>query len=143
MSCSIRTSQRSCRSLNWQGGIVHDGFAFVQQIRLRRFYGVGAVGVKPGCGVRGVLVGGRVAVGGTRFTGIFSVWPTCMAFASVRLFVFIISSVVLLNLDAIPESVSPVSTTYETIVPCVRLAGIGVGVGSFRSGFGIKICCPG
>ena len=106
-------------------------------------YGVGAVGVKPGCGVRGVLVGGRVAVGVTRFTGILRVWPTCMAFASARLFVFIISSVVLLNLDAIPESVSPVCTTYETIVPRVRFAGIGVGVGSFRSGLGIKICCPG
>ena len=41
------------------------------------YYGVGgAVGVKPGCGVRGVLVGGRVAVGVTRFTRIFRVWPT-------------------------------------------------------------------
>ena len=30
-----------------------------------------AVGVKPGCGVRGVLVGGRVAVAVTRLTGIY------------------------------------------------------------------------
>ncbi len=45
----------------------------------RAHYGVAlgaAVGVKPATGVRGVLVGGRVAVGVTILTGIDSTWPT-------------------------------------------------------------------
>ena len=64
-----------------------------------------------GMGVRGVLVGGRVAVGVTRLTEICNDSPTFMLFGSVRLLVFTISSTVLLNLEAMPASESPAFTT--------------------------------
>lgn len=61
----------------------------------------------PAPGVIGVLVGGRVGVGVTRFTGITNNCPTWMALGSVMLFSLMIASSVLLNLEAIPASVSP------------------------------------
>ena len=74
-------------------------------------YGVGVKdGVFVGTGVRGVLVGRRVAVGVTRLTGICNSCPTWIEFGSVKLLAVAMASVVLLNFEAMPASVSPVST---------------------------------
>ncbi len=90
---------------------------------------VQGVGVTEGIGVRGVLVGGRVAVGVTMFTGILRVWPAEIALGSVRLLVFTMSSTVLLNFEAIAASESPTCTRYVRSVPFGRLTGTGVAVG--------------
>ena len=71
-------------------------------------YGVGEkIGVNVGTGVRGVLVGRRVTVGVTRFTGICNCCPTWIALGSFKLLAVTMASVVLLNFEAMPASVSP------------------------------------
>ena len=74
-------------------------------------YGVDVkMGVNVGIGVRGVLVGRRVGVGVTRLTGMVNCCPTWIALGSVKLLAVAMASAVLLNLDAMPASVSPGST---------------------------------
>jgi hypothetical protein len=60
----------------------------------------------PGPGVRGVLVGGRVAVGVTRLTGMRNNCPTNNSFGFVMSFSSLIASMVLLKKLAIPANVA-------------------------------------
>ena len=93
----------------------------------------------PGPGVMGVLVGGRVAVGVTKFTGICKTCPTNREFGFVMLFSSIIASMVLLNLSAMAPSESPEATVYSSFVPRGKFGGMGVAVGSCISGLGSRI----
>lgn len=99
--------------------------------------------VVPGPGGMGVLVGGRVGVAVTRFTGITSNCPTKSALGSVIAFSVTIASWVLLNFEAIPATVSPGLTMYSIFVPRGRSGGIGVAVGNGAPGAGSRIVSPG
>src|SRR5512139_1838662 len=104
------------------------------------------VAVAVGCpgivGVIGVLVGGSVAVGVTRLTGIWSDCPTCKALALSILFSSMMFCSMLLKRAAMPARVSPGRTRYSIKVPRERLAGIGVAEGRVLPGGGMRMVCP-
>ena len=76
-----------------------------------------AVGWPGIVGVIGVLVGGSVGVAVTRLTGICRICPTCKALAFSILFSSMMFCSRLLNLAAMPASVSPGRTRYSIFVP--------------------------
>ncbi len=71
----------------------------------------------PGPGVMGVLVGGRVAVGVTRFTGICKTCPTNKLFGLSMLFSSMMASMVLAG--AFPPPRADVSNLFSTWTPLV------------------------
>ena len=82
-----------------------------------------------------MLVGGRVAVGVTRLTGISRLCPTKIEFASVSLLKSTMSSTVLLNSPAMPASESPDCTIVDDR-PAGQVGRDGGGGGELQVGIG-------